>query len=61
MSAVMDNLGHSGINGPQHDGFLRAELYQRGILTKDDLGFELTWGDAEAFTKLAWLIAKRER
>lgn len=59
MSAVIDNLGHSGINGPNTMAFA-AELYQRGILTKEDIGFELKWGDAEAFTKLAWLIAKRE-
>jgi len=57
---VVDNLGHSGINGPNTMGFA-AELYQRGILTKDDFGFELKWGDAEAFEKLAWLIAKREK
>jgi aldehyde:ferredoxin oxidoreductase len=60
LSAVIDNLGHSGINGPNTMAFA-AELYQRGIITKDDLGFELKWGDAEAFTKLAWLIAKREK
>jgi aldehyde:ferredoxin oxidoreductase len=59
MSALIDNLGHSGINGPNAMGFA-AELYQRGILTKKDIGFELKWGDAEAFTKLAWMIAKRE-
>jgi len=59
MSAVIDNLGHGGISGPNTMG-LAAELYQRGILTKEDLGFELKWGDAEAFTKLAWMIAKRE-
>ena len=60
LSALIDNLGHSGINGPNTMAFA-AELYQRGIVTKSDLGFELKWGDAEAFTKLAWLIAKREK
>jgi aldehyde:ferredoxin oxidoreductase len=60
ISAVIDNLGHSGINGANTMAFA-AELYQRGILTKEDLGFELKWGDAEAFTKLAWLIARREK
>jgi aldehyde:ferredoxin oxidoreductase len=59
LSALFDNLGMSGINGANTMGFA-AELYQRGILTKEDLGFELNWGDAEAFTKLAWLIVKRE-
>ena len=60
MSALMDNLGLSGINAANTMGFA-AELYQRGILTKEDLGFELKWGDAEAFTKLANLIVKREK
>lgn len=60
MSALIDNLGHSGINGPNTMAFA-AELYQRGIIGEKDLGFELKWGDAEAFTKLAWLIAKREK
>ncbi len=59
MSALIDNLGHSGINGPNVMGFA-AELYQRKILTKKDIGFELNWGDADAFGKLAWMICKRE-
>jgi aldehyde:ferredoxin oxidoreductase len=59
MSALMDNLGHSGINGPNTLGFA-AELYQRGILTEKDIGFKLKWGDTNAFTKLAWMMAKRE-
>jgi aldehyde:ferredoxin oxidoreductase len=60
MSAVIDNLGHSGINGPNTMGFA-AELYQRGILTEKDFGFKPAWGDAEAMTKLAWLIAERRK
>jgi len=60
MSALIDNLGHSGINGPNTMAFA-AELYQRGILKEEDFGFKVEWGDAEAFTKLAWLIAKREK
>ncbi len=59
MSALIDNLGHSGINGPNTMGFA-AELYQRKILTKKDIGFELKWGDVDAFSKLAWMMAKRE-
>ena len=59
MSAIIDNLGHSGINGPNTMAFA-AELYQRGILTEEDIGFKVEWGDTDAFTKLAWLIAKRE-
>jgi len=60
MSALIDDLGHSGINGPNTMAFA-AELYQRGILKEEDFGFKIEWGDAEAFTKLAWLIAKREK
>jgi aldehyde:ferredoxin oxidoreductase len=37
-----------------------AELYQRGILSKEDLGFELKWGDADAFAKLIDLIVERK-
>ncbi|MBS7652883.1 MAG: aldehyde ferredoxin oxidoreductase C-terminal domain-containing protein [Candidatus Bathyarchaeia archaeon] len=59
LSAVIDNLGLSGINSGNTMAFA-AELYQRGILTREDLGFEMEWGDAEAFTKLAWMISKRE-
>ena len=36
------------------------ELYERGILTKDDIGFELKFGDADAMVRLAEQIAKRE-
>ena len=60
ISAVIDNLGHSGINGPNTMAFA-AELYQRGILVEKDFGFKPVWGDAEAMEKLAWLIAKREK
>jgi len=60
ISALADNLGVSGINTANTMGFA-AELYQRGILTKDDLGFELKWGDAEAFTKLVHLIVNRQK
>lgn len=59
LSAVIDNLGHSGINIGNTMAFA-AELYQRGILTEGDLGFKLEWGDEEAFDRLAHLIARRE-
>ncbi len=59
LSALMDYLGFSGINGPNTLAFA-AELYQRGILTTDDLGFELNWGDVEAFEALARKIVRRE-
>ncbi|MEM3694182.1 MAG: aldehyde ferredoxin oxidoreductase N-terminal domain-containing protein, partial [Candidatus Bathyarchaeia archaeon] len=59
LSALMDYLGLSGINGGNLLAFT-AELYERGIITKEDLGFELNWGDAKAFERLAWMIVKRE-
>jgi len=59
LSALIDYLGYSGINGPNTLAFA-AELYQRGILTKEDIGFELNWGDVEAFERLARMIVKRE-
>ncbi len=59
MSSVIDDLGHSGINGANTIGFA-AELFQRGILTKEDLdGIEPVWGDAKAMGEMAYLIAER--
>ena len=41
-------------------GFV-AELYERGILSEDDLGgLRPRWGDAESFAKLMRMIARRE-
>jgi len=59
LSALIDYLGFSGINGPNTLAFT-AELYQRGILTEEDLGFKLEWGDVKAFETLARKIVKRE-
>ncbi len=36
------------------------ELYQREIITKEDIGFELNWGDEEATFKLLEMIALRK-
>jgi len=59
LSYLVDELGLDGINAGNTLGFV-AELYQRGILTKDDIGFELKWGDEKAFAKLLHLIANKE-
>jgi len=60
LSSLMEDLGYSGINGGNILAFA-AELYQRGILTKEDLdGLELRWGDVEAFAELARRIATRD-
>jgi aldehyde:ferredoxin oxidoreductase len=59
LSSLVDHLGFSGINSANTFAFA-AELYQRGILTKEDLGFELEWGDVAAFEALARKIVARE-
>ncbi|MEM2281240.1 MAG: aldehyde ferredoxin oxidoreductase C-terminal domain-containing protein [Candidatus Bathyarchaeia archaeon] len=60
LASVIDDLGLCGIQTGNVLGFA-AELYQRGILTREDLdGIELKWGDAEAFAALARKIAYRE-
>jgi aldehyde:ferredoxin oxidoreductase len=60
LASVIDDLGLCGIQTGNVLGFA-AELFQRGILTREDLGgLELKWGDAEAFASLARKIAFRE-
>jgi aldehyde:ferredoxin oxidoreductase len=60
MASLIDDLGLCGIQTGNVMGFA-AELFQRGILSKNDLdGIELKWGDTEAFAKLAKKIALRE-
>lgn len=59
LSSLMDDLGLCGIQGGSILGFT-AELYQRGILSKEDLGgIDLKWGNAKAFAELARKIANR--
>lgn len=36
------------------------DCYEKGILTKDDIGFSLEWGDSEAIVKLTKLICNNE-
>ncbi|MFH0915736.1 MAG: aldehyde ferredoxin oxidoreductase family protein [bacterium] len=36
------------------------EMYERGIIPKEDIGFSLEFGDAKAMVKLVEMIAKRE-
>jgi aldehyde:ferredoxin oxidoreductase len=60
LSSLIDNLGLCGIQGSSVLGFA-AELFQRGILTKEDSdGLEPRWGNVEAFAALAKKIACRE-
>ena len=60
MSALIDDLGGSGINTANTMAFA-TELFQKGILTKEDFGgVEPKWGDPKAMTDLAYLIVNRE-
>lgn len=60
LSSLVDDLGLCGIQTGNVLGFT-AELYQRGILTKEDLdGIELEWGDVKAFASLIQKITSRE-
>jgi len=60
LTALIDDLGLCGIQTGNVLGFA-GELYQRGILTQDDLsGLELKWGDVQAFSALTRMIAERK-
>jgi aldehyde:ferredoxin oxidoreductase len=58
VASIGDDMGFCGIQAGNVLGFA-GELYQRGILTKKDIGFPLKWGDAKAFGRLTKMIAKR--
>jgi len=60
MASLIDDLCLCGIQTGNVLGFA-AELFQRRILTKEDLdGIDLKWGDAKAFGELAKKIAYRQ-
>ncbi len=58
LASLVDDLGLDGIGTGNVMGFA-AELYERGILSRDDVGYDLKFGDVEAFKKLAEDIAYR--
>ncbi|MCY0867926.1 MAG: aldehyde ferredoxin oxidoreductase [Desulfurococcus sp.] len=58
LSAVADELGLCGIQTGNVVGFA-LELLQRGILTKEDFGYEVNWGDVNALERLLNDIACR--
>jgi aldehyde:ferredoxin oxidoreductase len=60
LSALVDQLGHSGINGPNTAAYA-VELHQRGILNDEDFGFKPEWGDPETFDKILRMMANREK
>jgi len=60
LSSIIDDLGLCGIQGGSALGFA-AELYQRGLLNRQDLGgIDLAWGNTKAFAELARKIAMRD-
>ncbi|MGD8565014.1 MAG: aldehyde ferredoxin oxidoreductase C-terminal domain-containing protein [Candidatus Bathyarchaeota archaeon] len=60
LASLIDDLGLGGIQTGNLLGFI-AELFQRGILTRKDLGgLNPEWGNTEAFAALAKMIAYRE-
>jgi aldehyde:ferredoxin oxidoreductase len=60
LADLFDIWGMDVISGPSVIGWA-AELYQRGILTKADLGgVDLAWGNAEAFAQMTEKVARRE-
>ncbi len=60
LSSLIDDLGLCGIQGGNALAFA-GELYQRGIVSKEDLGgIQPTWGNTKAFGELARKIAERE-
>jgi aldehyde:ferredoxin oxidoreductase len=60
LSSLADDLGLCGIQTGNVMGFA-AELYQRGILSKAELGgLDVKWGNADAFAALIRKIAFRE-
>ncbi len=59
LSSRADELGFDAINAGNVMGFA-AELYARGILTRDDIGYALSWGDEAAFARLMAQIVHRQ-
>ncbi len=59
LSSMADELGLCGIQTGNVMGFA-FELYERGILSKEDIGYELKWGDFEAARRLLEDIAYRK-
>ncbi|MEM0352334.1 MAG: aldehyde ferredoxin oxidoreductase C-terminal domain-containing protein [Sulfolobales archaeon] len=58
LSAIADDLGLCGIQVGNVVGFA-VELFERGVLTEDDVGYTLRWGDFKSLKKLLEDIAYR--
>lgn len=58
LSALADELGLCGIQTGNVLG-LAIELYEKGVLTKDEVGYDLSWGDSNTIKRLLEDIAYR--
>jgi len=58
LSALADELGLCGIQTGNTMGFA-LELYERGYLTRSDIGYDVSWGDFESLKRLMEDIAYR--
>nr|MDO8061912.1 aldehyde ferredoxin oxidoreductase C-terminal domain-containing protein [Candidatus Freyrarchaeum guaymaensis] len=59
LSHLINELGLCAIQAGNLLGFA-AELYEKGIIGEEDLGFKLKWGDVKAFAETAKITAYRE-
>ncbi|MEM2094883.1 MAG: aldehyde ferredoxin oxidoreductase C-terminal domain-containing protein, partial [Candidatus Bathyarchaeia archaeon] len=59
LSAFLDSIGLDSISTGNTLSWA-MECYEKGILTKDDLGVELTWGNVPAMFELVRKIIRRE-
>jgi len=59
MTYLADEYGFDGINLGNILGFT-IELFTRNIITEEDLGFRISWGDKAGVLKLVKLILRRE-
>lgn len=58
LSSLADDLGLCGIQTGNVVGFA-VELFERGVLTVEDVGYELRWGDFESLRRLLEDVAYR--
>jgi len=58
LSSMADELGLCGIQTGNTLGFA-LELYEKGYLTREDIGYELKWGDFNSLKRLLEDIAYR--
>lgn len=59
LNYTCDNLGLDTMSGGSTTAFA-MECFERGIITEEDLGFSLHWGDVEAAERFLKLVAERE-